>query len=196
MGIVFPEPKPKTFRHLVSIAFATMAMPWIPAKAQTVTGPVQIASATTNIQISGQRFPISQIIDGIYSDTPPFNGFSGNRNSIGRITLDFNGYYDLTAFYLWNDINVRAEGVAKYNLFFYRSNGFANVLIAKKLNNVANFGQTSAQVLTFPVVSEISTVVMVITSLQRQKNSATQAVEIREVAFDGVWVCGGTPTTC
>jgi hypothetical protein len=185
------------FRDLSLIACFTAIITVSPALSQTIVGPIQITNTTTtNIAISGKRFNLSQIRDGISSDMPPFNGFAGKRNSIGKILLNFNGHYDLTAFYLWNDINVRAEGVATYNLRFYRSNGFANVLIATKMNNVANFGQISAQVLTFPMINDVSSVELQITSLQNQKNTAARAVEIREVAFDGVWFCGGNPSTC
>ncbi len=167
------------------------------AMAQTIKGPLQIIGAKTNIKGGNKIYALPQIWDGIYSDTSPFfNGFQGAQNTIGKITFTLNGAYDLTAFYLWNDINVRAEGVDTYSLFFYRSNGFANILVGSKLNIVAKFGQTSAQKIKFPKMIEISTVVMQIMSVQNRSNTVYQGVEIREVAFDGVWNCGGTPTTC
>ena len=74
--------------------------------AQTVTGPVQITTATSSIPSRHPtQFPLAKIIDGISANTTPFNGFAGQSQTVGKITFTFNGHYNLTAFRLWNGIN-------------------------------------------------------------------------------------------
>jgi hypothetical protein len=167
-----------------------------PTFAQTIQGPVQIIDAKSTIRGGSTVYTLPQIRDGISSDNAPFNGFQGRQTSLGKITFILNGHYDLTAFYLWNDVNVRAEGVRDFNLVFLRSNGLTNTVVARKNGNLANPGITSAQVFSFPKINDVSSIEMVITSVHNGRRTYRPRVEIREVAFDGVWFCGGSPTTC
>jgi hypothetical protein len=66
------------------------------------------------------KWTLPQISDGITSDAFPFNGFASTANQ-GTITLDLIGNFDLTSFKLWNDINVRAEGIKDFRLDFFNS---------------------------------------------------------------------------
>jgi hypothetical protein len=182
----------KIIRSFAVMAFVTAAATGSVAISQTIKGPVQIVDATTPIPGGSTTYILKKIWDGVDSDSSPFNGFQGRNNALGKITFIFNGHYDVTAFYIWNDINVRAEGVKEYNLIFYRG----NTVVGRRNNFYANYGQLQKQMATFPMMHDVTSVEMEILSTHKVSSTSINRVEIREVAFDGTWFCGGNPTTC
>jgi hypothetical protein len=149
-----------------------------PAVAQNIMGPSQIISVTTTIT-SSSGYPLSQIADGI-SANPTFNGFAGDANAIGTITFTFDKPYDLDQSYLWNDINVQAEGVKTYKFNFFDS---SNTLIGTTAIFSVTTGQIPAHIEGISV-DDVKTVEMVVISIQGQ--AQLKRVEIREVAFNGI----------
>ncbi len=149
---------------------------------------------TTQIMPSGMdgtsRFPLSQINDGISSDAPPYNGFQSYSKS-GTISFEFDKLYDVQAFRLWNDINVRLEGIQTFDLAFYDAN---NRLISKLGENETRFemradgrkwGYVDVQQFDFPLVKSVARIDLMITSVFDDENSYKPFIEIREVEFVG-----------
>lgn len=156
-----------------------------PAMAQNIMGATKIVSVTSTIPNGDATFPLTQINDGITSNGP-HNGFQGvdqpNPLHLGTITFVLDQSYDLNAAYLWNDINVRAEGVGSYTLRFFDA---ANNLVG----TVGPINTLATQVLpqiTPLTVGNVKRVEMVIHSIQNYPNTYARRVEIREVAFNGV----------
>lgn len=157
----------------------------VPAMAQNIKGPAQIISVTSTIPNGNATFPLTQINDNVTTNGP-HNGFQGvdqpNPAHIGTITFTLDKSYDLDQAWLWNDINVRAEGVDRYILrFFDASNNL--IQTSGPLSTVA--GQVLPHVTPLSV-SGVKKVEMVIQSVLVRPNTFARRVEIREVAFNGV----------
>ncbi len=152
------------------------------ASAQNIQGPTQIVGVTTMITNGNPTYPLSQIADGIFAPTP-FNGFQGTDGMIGTLTFNLDKAYDIDGAWLWNDINVRAEGVKSYSLNFYDA---ANNQIGGTLGPFNTIpGQVAAHNENFAPVNNVKRVDMVIHSVQNVANTYAKRVEIREVAFNG-----------
>jgi hypothetical protein len=120
-------------------------------------------------------WPISEIADGIIADGAPFNGFAGLTGSLGTISLDLAGDFDIDAFYLWNDINIVNEGVRSFRLDFYDA---ANVAIGSS-GTLSAISKFAANEYTFAsTFAQVSRVDMVILGISGR-------VEIREIGFAG-----------
>lgn len=174
--------KTKTTLGVIAIALAATTMLASPASAQNIMGPTKIISVTSTIPGGSGTYTLPQIYDGNVSDATPFNGFQGAQNTTGIITFTLDQAYDLDAAHLWNDINVRAEGVQSYSLKFYDAAGAPVGSTVGPITTVA--GQVPAQI-TALSVSNVKKVEMIIHSIQNKPNTFSQRVEIREVAFNG-----------
>ncbi|MEE9433250.1 MAG: hypothetical protein V3V15_03320 [Sphingorhabdus sp.] len=167
-----------SFQILTGAILAASFSP-MPLAAQNIAGSK--ITATSTLGNGTARFPLSQIADGINSDASPFNGFEGPGQQTGVIRLDLDQAYTITRFYLWNDINVRSEGVKTFSLRLYDSQN-------NLLGNVGPFTTTAGQAAPnvtswsngFPGVKRVD---LVINSLRT--GGGIKRVEIREVAFDG-----------
>ena len=162
------------------IASALGLMTSMSAAAQNI--PNSNITATTNLP-KQTRWPIEHIIDAKTADTPPFNGFTSNART-GTISFAFNTPYDVSGFTLWNDINVRAEGVESFRLDFKRS----GTLVDETATLRTNSGQTEPHHYNFPAVKNVDAVDLVILSSIDSPNPShtINRIEIREVAFKGV----------
>jgi hypothetical protein len=165
---------------LAAVAICGLALPSL-AVAQNIKGPAQI-TASTNMPDSS-TFVIAQIADGDSSDVNPFQGFASSAPT-GVINLAFDRPYNLTAFHLSNDINVRSEGITRFTLKFLNS---AN----NQIGNLQTFNpalSTLAQQ-NFPLgnVANVAKVEMAI-------DDSNDGVEIREVSFTGTTT--PTPIPC
>jgi len=130
---------------------------------------------------SFNQFTIDQIADGIVSDAYPYNGFASSYSS-GTITLDLVGEFNLTSFFLWNDINVQKEGIKDFRLDFFNN---SDVLIDPDFSSVytAPLGQVAGQEYIFgKVVQGVSRVDLVVLNSQPYTYNR---IEIREVGFSG-----------
>lgn len=151
-------------------------------QAQTIIGPAQITGATSTIANGDPSFPLIEIRDGVTADTGSFNGFQGANNATGTMTFTLDQPYDIDRFHLWNDINVRAEGVANFTLRFF---GGSTLLHTQSFS--AQPGQVAVQdFLLSTTVRGVDRVEMQVDSLLAQPNTFARRVEIREVAFSGV----------
>lgn len=171
------------------LSFATLAL-LISGQVHAVLiqGPGFITASTDilpcDISICGPGLGIDQIADGISSDSAPYNGFAGLNDAVGIITLDLNGVFDLQDFTLWNDINVRYEGVRSFRLdFFDTSDG----LITTSPEFFAPINQTSPGTYAFEsIIQGVSRVDLFVLSLIDIPDMSVRAgIEIREVAFNG-----------
>ncbi len=109
------------FKHLRAVALATAASLTFCtfAAAQEIPYTPSAVSGIT----PHPSFPLSEINDNITADVGPgFNGFV-SRTQNGRIKLQLSGDHDLTGMKLWNDVNVRREGVDNFTLYFFNSFG-------------------------------------------------------------------------
>lgn len=166
------------FKTMIAVASAlTMGM----AQAAPISGPSMI-TATTDIATCdpliclGLGLDISDIVDG---DTSELNGFAGEEDALGIIDLDLIGDFTLSSFTLWNDINIRAEGVETFLLRFFSPN---QELVDTTGTLTAPEGQAAGEVydLSFlgdAVISRVELEVLTVLNSTR--------IEIREVAFDG-----------
>lgn len=164
------------FAALVSVAMVS------PSVAQNIMGPTQIISVTSTIPGGSGTYTLPQIADGNTSDTTPFNGFQGAANAVGTISFTLDKPYDIDGAYLWNDINVRAEGVGRYQYNFFNS---ANAPIGTTGPFATTPGQIPAHITGVPIFSGVKRVELSVLSLQAQPNTFASRVEIREVAFNG-----------
>lgn len=152
-----------------------------PVMAQSIIGSPKItASANTTLGNGTGRFPLSQMTDGVTSDASPYNGYQARERQTGVISLTLDQAYDLTQFYLWNDINVRAEGVKKYRLRFYDANN--NPIGTDITGLTTNNGQVAPHVTNFSRAG-VKKVDLFIDSVNTA--NGLRRVEIREVAFEG-----------
>jgi hypothetical protein len=118
---------------------------------------------------------VAELADGIIADGPPFNGFAGRTGSLGTLSLDLAGAFDIEAFYLWNDINIFNEGVRSFRLDFFDS-AEASVGSSGTLSAISKF---AANEYTFAsAFKQVSRVDMVILGVSGR-------VEIREIGFAG-----------
>ncbi len=146
------------------------------AFAQNINGPTQIITVATTIPPRLLSFQKEEMIDGINADLP-HNGFEGDTGVIGKITFTLDKPYDLDQSYLWNDINVVAEGVKTYKFNFYDA---GNILVGTTGIFSVNIGQIAAHIESLSVAN-VKKVEMEVLTLQTSYNR----VEIREVAFNG-----------
>jgi hypothetical protein len=153
-----------------------------PSLAQNIMGPTQIISVTSTIPGGSSTYTLPQIADGVTSDASPFNGFQGQNGATGTISFTLDKAYDLDAAHLWNDINVRAEGVNGYSFRFFDA---SNALISTSASFATTPGQVAAHVTGLGLVPGVKRVELVINSVLAQANTFAQRVEIREVAFNG-----------
>jgi len=121
-----------------------------------------------------ESFPLTQIVDGISSDIDPFNGFISPNTKTGTITFIFENEFDIDSFFIWNDINVKDEGVRSFKLVFFDINN--SILFETKSYNVES--KEDAQIFNFNTVKGVQSVNLVV------ENSLLQ-IEIREIEFRG-----------
>ncbi len=142
-------------------------------------GYTEITASTELTAIA--PFGVEQVSDGITSDAPPFNGFASWARS-GTVRLDFSTSFDLTSFILFNDVNVRAEGIQNFRLDFF--DGSMNLMTQDDLGFLPEYtaplGQLAGEEYKFGAVVEgVSRVDLVVLSSYRR-------IEIREVQFTAV----------
>lgn len=148
-----------------------------PVHAALLQGPAYITATTTMAacEVStclGFGLNINEIAD---NDTSNFNGWAGQTGLLGTIRLDLLGTFDLDGFSLWNDINVRDEGVRTFQLHFFDA---SDQLLASSAT-LSAISQFAAQVYGFATVGGVSRVDL-------QVLSTSDRIEIREVAFNGI----------
>lgn len=148
------------------------------ASAQAIKGPDQITPTTSMAPWGG--FVITQIADGKSADIGPFNGFATNAKT-GTMNFDLDKSYDITGFKLWNDVNVMAEGVKSFQLVFHKGDGSGQTSAVLP----ALAGVKDAQTYTFPKVSDVNSVDMVVLSSQPKPPAFAERIEIREIEFIG-----------
>ena len=156
--------------------------------AASIGGPGFITASTVipdcDTSICGTALGIDQIADGDFSDVAPYNGFAGLNGELGIITLDLIGVFDLHSFTLWNDINVRAEGVSSFQLDFFDT---SDDRITTSPEYFAPVSQFDPQTYTFgSEILGVSKVDLIVLSLIDLENSVRAGIEIREVAFNGM----------
>ena len=174
---------------LLSLPILAAAAIAVPSQAQTIAGPSQVQAQTagTTVVNGSTRFPLSQITDGVTSDAAQYNGFQG-RNSPstgwnGVINLKLNTSYDIDRFHLWNDINVRMEGLKDFTLRFYDSNN----AVVHTQRFTAKGGMVDMQTFMLSTTARCAArVELLVNSVQAERNTYARRVEIREVAFSGV----------
>jgi hypothetical protein len=155
--------------------------------AVTIQGPGFITASTDILPcdtlICGTGLGIDQIADGDFSDALPYNGFAGLQDALGIITLDLTGVFDLRSFTLWNDINVRAEGVSSFQLEFFNTSD-ESITTSPEYSAVS---QVLPQTYTFgSEILGVSKVDLIVLSLIDLPESLGRVgIEIREVAFNG-----------
>lgn len=129
---------------------------------------------TSTISPRGSRFPLAQLVDQIASDASPFNGFAAYAFA-GTISLNLDKDYTLTAFMLWNDINVQNEGISSFSLEFFDSYG---KFIGKSNQFTPPLRQLTPSTFTFPPVANVRRVDLVIAN-----SYGAYGIEIRELGF-------------
>lgn len=172
--------KQLTFGAGLIVLSSTIALP---AMAASISGNQLTVSST--IPNGSSRFPLSQINDGIKSDASPFNGFQGRNRTTGTLTFGLDQTYRLTGFKLWNDINVREEGVKKFRLEFLNASGGT----IRSQTFTAQAGINGAQNFNFTAVPGVKTVKMHVDSFLPGRGIVR--TEIREVEFVGEPMRGG-----
>ena len=137
------------------------------------------------------RFPLEQINDGITSDVEPYNGFETNNQS-GTISFALDKDYDVSAFILWNDINVRLEGVKTFDLAFFDANNQLISRVEKQKTGTTkdavgrDLGLVDAQRFEFPTVKNVKRVDLIVTSVfTTYHRNPIKRIEIREIEFEG-----------
>lgn len=171
-----------TQKYLIgAAALAMMTAIAAPASAQNIIGPSQITAVTSTIPGGSATYTLPQIADTISSDASPFNGFQGAQNTTGTISFTLDQAYDLTQFHLWNDINVRAEGVGRYQLKFYDP---SNALVGTQGPFSTIPGQVPAHINNFSI-SNVKRVELEVLTIQNVPSTFSTRVEIREVAMQG-----------
>lgn len=141
----------------------------LPAAAQEIP----YTASSTNLP-PASSFPITEMNDGITADnTPGFNGFVSRRTS-GSIEFTLPGSYTLSGMKLWNDVNVRREGVKDFTLTFYSGGSQVGTFSA----SAPPVGQVPEQDYIFSA-SNVDKVVMNATARDGF------GIEIRELKFFG-----------
>jgi hypothetical protein len=164
------------FAALISVAMVS------PSIAQNIIGPAQIVTVTSTIPGGSGTYTLPRIANTVTNDISPFDGFQGQDGVTGTISFTLDKPYDIDAAHLWNDINVRAEGVGAYSYRFYDP---SNNLVGTQGAFSTTPGQVPAHVNSFAPVLNVKRVELVVASVQSQPNTYARRVEIREVAFNG-----------
>ena len=125
-------------------------------------------------------FLLEQLRDGITDDAPPHNGFA-TWNQQGTIRFDLDKAYRISSFKIWNDINVRSEGIKSFELEFYDD---SNVLITSRGPYETVSGKVEMQQFQFTPIANVSRIDLSILNVHTAPNY--QRIEIREVEFVGV----------
>jgi len=143
----------------------------------TTVGFGNITPSTALIAEGG--FPLSEIVDGIIgSDT---NGFV--TNSVGVISFSFDQDYELSSFILWNDVDVRAEGIDDFQLRFFDSSD-SQIVVPFSSDFVGPLGQVPAEEYVFSSsVSGVRRVDLEVLTTQFNFVGPVPRTEIREVDF-------------
>ncbi len=182
-----------SLKHLSLKLYLSIALSCSTSSAMSALVDYNEISASTSM-IPG-AFPINQIVDGITSDAPPFNGFTSPQTS-GVITLDFLSTQNLGSFILHNDINVLAEGIRDFRLDFYDALG-NQILTPFSTSYTGPQGQLAGEEYIFnQAITGVSSVDLVI--FNTNLGGASTQVEIREVQFSvstvpipaAVWLFG------
>jgi hypothetical protein len=182
---------------LAAVVMCGLALPNL-AAAQNIKGPTQI-TASTSIPLgfpAEARFGVAEMTNNVTSDAEPYRGFVGGEERLGIINFTLDKPYNLTAFHLFNDVNVSAEGVKDFTLKFYNA---ANTQVGGPLSFSTVQGQGNQQNYTFPQVAGVTRAEMKVDSIYMNTNY--RRIEIREVSFTGDPTASsgngstGTPTT-
>lgn len=157
----------------LALAFATSSLaaeiPYVPSAAPP----------------AAPSFPLSEMNDGITADTTPgFNGYVARVTS-GSITMTLPGRFNLTGMKLWNDVNVRREGVKNFTLRFYRGSTPAGTFSA----SAPDEGQIEEQDYILNA-TDVDKVIMDITARDGF------GIEVRELKLFGLPVAKSTDFTC
>jgi len=136
---------------------------------------------------SSPQFTLQQIADGITDDvyikadgTRSHNGYVAPGQQQGTIRLTLNRSYDLSAFNLWNDINVRREGIKTFTLTFH-DDGAQELITHGPFET--EIGEEDIQVFNFQTVQNVKHVDLDIISVFR--DAGISQIEVREVSFEG-----------
>jgi len=145
---------------------------------------------STNLQ-QNSRFNLSQINDGINSDAPPYNGFQA-RVPTGAVSFELDKAYDVSAFLLWNDINVRLEGIQTFRLDFFDKSGREIYKLPETETKFVQradgkrYGYKDVQRFEFSVVKKVSRIDLIVTSVFSDSGVTHRPwIEIREIEFEG-----------
>lgn len=149
-------------------------------------------TATTSL---GQwsTYSIEQISDGISVDcAPTCNGFTTTAKT-GPINFSFNEPHDIDSFKLWNDVNIRKEGIKTFYLEFKNTSNA--ILTSEEFEAVS--GQADVQIFTFPKIQDVVSVKLnVLSSLLETGPTPTtrtfaERIEVREIGFTGTPASSG-----
>ena len=164
-----------SIKHLLRPLLGSTRLLASTLSAASVIQTTQISPSTTLMPFTygQQTFTLEQLHDGITVDAP-FNGFASNGTTNGTITLSLDKAYDLQSFVLWNDINVRNEGVRTFELRFLDS---SNIQIGSS-GMLTAVSQLAPQTYSFSTVAGVKSVLLDV-------SSASLQIEIRELAFNG-----------
>lgn len=164
-----------SIKHLLRPLLGSTLLLASTLSAASVIQTTQISPSTTLMPFTygQQTFTLEQLHDGITADAP-FNGFASNGTTNGTITLSLDKAYDLQSFVLWNDINVRNEGVRTFELRFLDS---SNIQIGSS-GMLTAVSQLAPQTYSFSTVAGVKSVLLDV-------SSASLQIEIRELAFNG-----------
>ncbi|MEP3656130.1 MAG: trypsin-like peptidase domain-containing protein [Litorimonas sp.] len=126
-------------------------------------------------------FTIDQIVDGISADcAPSCNGFTTNSKT-GLITFTFDKPYDLDGFKLWNDVNLRKEGIRTFRLDFETLDG----ILSSGPEFTAVSAHIDAQIFNFPTIKNVESVNLHVLSSLNEDTTFMERIEVREIAFTG-----------
>lgn len=164
---------------LTGLVLGILMAPWLAGVAVSSQIGGALITPSTLLPNSGLGLTIDEIADGITSDASPFNGFAAALGLTGTIRLDLANAYNLTAFSLWNDINVFQEGISQFRLDFYDT---SDAFISSSAIFVGPIGQLAPQTYTFAPVIGAKRVDLVVLTLNNS-SCCGHRLEIREVEF-------------
>lgn len=125
------------------------------------------------------NYPLSAIVDGVTADGPVnFNGYVALGQQAGAIKLTFDNPYTLNGFKLWNDVNVRKEGVKSFSLELFDQNGNFITLLGPFATQI---GKVDANVYEFAPTANVKSVQLIVHSVFTE--TAIRRIEIRELSF-------------
>jgi len=140
----------------------------------------QITASTSMTVWNG--YDVEQIVDGISTDCAPVcNGFTTDSNR-GVIRLAFDKLYDVDGFKLWNDVNLRKEGIKTFILEFDTAD--RGIISSREFTAVS--AQHDTQVFTFQTVQNVTSVNLRVLSSLNEDITYKERIEVREIAFTGV----------